>query len=1277
MKQRGGLFAVFAAFTAASFHVGSISSGAKALSQPRAAAEPSLVEYQPSEDALRHVLKDFTKGEEDVLSPSPLDKSRNSLPERKTSRTGPDFDWIIATVPDPEHSNLRLDFDRELESIQLAAQNSGYQFERYWLPWRSEDGNGNGKEQPHSLQFGEDSEGRFEARIATEGDSRREILPGVLLFHRKDDALLKAPPLAIFLVGETPNSGILPDQFRSALCYGKALSPGKPASDRQLQILGPAYSGSFPSLAKLITSLAESHEFTQAHLRSWTSDRDSQLRFEKAFAGNPGFIDFRTTRASSLSAIAAFAAHVRKQWHDNDPIVLLAEEGTAFGAGVTSSDDDNPKPLKDSNSPNPLKDYQPIYRLDFPRNISTLRNATENDSHLPGFGDDSKPQMPRNGITFSLRGDEHASSDIRAYSKQQTPVSQESVLFSIGSLLKTNTVHYVGIVASDPLDLLFLSRYLHSACPNVRIFTLDSDLLFEHGSDSADYTGILSVTTSPLFPMNQLWTGSRGKTLHTFASSNFEAIYNAQTDLLLNLPGSPTYGRDADFRDYRDPFHNRFCQRYVPPLWLTTVARGGYQPLDVLYPEDSKPMVHEKAGTPALVPEYWPGWGYSFCLLICLGVAYWFALICARPRGKRLLAIFSVKHNEPNPIPRAFYLFAMGCSLGALFAIWLVVPGVILVQQILVEPNGTMRLLGVDAVLSVLLGLALMGVLPYVVFYYRRRALRHSKRSVASPVAGKLRPLAATAGCSLAIFGVYLFSFPDTSLTAHPSTVITHLHFYFLLGCFATAATLFASLRPLREALIVRSNLSGKYRWRYGWNRLQRMPYVWGTFILLLITFVIIGYAFITVFSPPDNPVNFLAACRSLDLTSGVSPLIPVTLLLISLTALAFIQLRRVAYYDDRYPRVPHFAHDVFCPKLHKVVSEIRMRTRILSFHPAQLAAYVGVGFILLALLNQRSHQTYENEVFERLMLGLPLVAGFFLILVWIRFMIIWSTFSEFLQQLERHPLRNVFSLLPRDFIWSPVWQGGGKKRTHVAITRSLECVLALKDHQHTSHIFRNYIRQSLPSFQAQVRGLLEISAYRRRVPRVFSRRLENKLVALAEHAATDLEKRKWALGSYELKAELAKQENTREALHIDRASYLKEEPETICGELVAYRLLAFINYVLWQLDNLVGYLSFGFLMLIIAMNSYNFRSGSIIDWILIAMFAVMTIGIVTVFAQADRDAILSRISGTEEGKLDRHFYTHLISYGFMPVLVLAATHFPVVGRFFFSWVKPALEAIH
>lgn len=143
------------------------------------------------------------------------------------------------------------------------------------------------------------------------------------------------------------------------------------------------------------------------------------------------------------------------------------------------------------------------------------------------------------------------------------------------------------------------------------------------------------------------------------------------------------------------------------------------------------------------------------------------------------------------------------------------------------------------------------------------------------------------------------------------------------------------------------------------------------------------------------------------------------------------------------------------------------------------------------------------------------------------------------------------------------------------------------------------------------------------------------------------------------------------------RPEYEFEEPLAICGELVAFRFLAFINFVLWHIDNLVACLSAGFLLLVLALNSYAFRSRTIIDWILIVLFAVLTIGVIIVFAQIDRDAILSRITGTDEGKLDRNFFAHLLSYGAIPTLALLATHFPTIGRFFFSWVKPALEAIH
>jgi uncharacterized membrane protein len=120
-----------------------------------------------------------------------------------------------------------------------------------------------------------------------------------------------------------------------------------------------------------------------------------------------------------------------------------------------------------------------------------------------------------------------------------------------------------------------------------------------------------------------------------------------------------------------------------------------------------------------------------------------------------------------------------------------------------------------------------------------------------------------------------------------------------------------------------------------------------------------------------------------------------------------------------------------------------------------------------------------------------------------------------------------------------------------------------------------------------------------------------------------------------------------------------------------------FINYVLLQLQNLALYLSIGFILLVVALNSYSFRSQTVIDWLLVALFLVLGGLVASVFAQLDRDAVFSRITRTEAGKLDRNFLVHMLSYGVVPTVALLSSHVPSVAKFFFSWVKPAMDAIH
>jgi len=64
-------------------------------------------------------------------------------------------------------------------------------------------------------------------------------------------------------------------------------------------------------------------------------------------------------------------------------------------------------------------------------------------------------------------------------------------------------------------------------------------------------------------------------------------------------------------------------------------------------------------------------------------------------------------------------------------------------------------------------------------------------------------------------------------------------------------------------------------------------------------------------------------------------------------------------------------------------------------------------------------------------------------------------------------------------------------------------------------------------------------------------------------------------------------------------------------------------------------------------------------------------------FAQMDKDAILSRLSDTDPGKLARALYMRLLSYGALKLLTVLGSQFPAIGSFLFSWVQPAIETLH
>jgi hypothetical protein len=111
---------------------------------------------------------------------------------------------MIATVPDPVNSHRVLQYDRALEAIERAVSSASYTFDRYWIPW----------DEVYSLPQSDPDK----LAAIDEKRHRREEQPGVLLFRKSENDLL-----AVFLVGETPTSGINKIAFVHAVEYSNTL----------------------------------------------------------------------------------------------------------------------------------------------------------------------------------------------------------------------------------------------------------------------------------------------------------------------------------------------------------------------------------------------------------------------------------------------------------------------------------------------------------------------------------------------------------------------------------------------------------------------------------------------------------------------------------------------------------------------------------------------------------------------------------------------------------------------------------------------------------------------------------------------------------------------------------------------------------------------------------------------------------------------------------------------------------------------------------------------
>lgn len=141
----------------------------------------------------------------------------------------PEIHAIIAAVPDPLHSHLALEFDRAVDSLTLAAADHRFLASNYWLPWRRPTTSNSSGESSTSEQANERTRQQQPGLIILKfSPPTPETNAGQTSFYRV---------VYLFLVGESPATGMDGTQLRNALHYEAYL---RDKYDAKLTMADPA-----------------------------------------------------------------------------------------------------------------------------------------------------------------------------------------------------------------------------------------------------------------------------------------------------------------------------------------------------------------------------------------------------------------------------------------------------------------------------------------------------------------------------------------------------------------------------------------------------------------------------------------------------------------------------------------------------------------------------------------------------------------------------------------------------------------------------------------------------------------------------------------------------------------------------------------------------------------------------------------------------------------------------------------------------------------------------
>jgi hypothetical protein len=1233
-----------------------------AASNPQAAAD----KYQDTLDsAIERFCKPFGDPS-DTSSGKPFTGCENSQ-------------FLIAILPDPVHTHLALYFDRSVEAIQQAAQRRGYLLDSAILPWDRTSTSGDS-----------DPDKR---RVALEERKLTENKPGLLIFRppsppnpNSSEAPANTPekpvgPLFVLVVGERPTSGINREQFRSALfsMSSKSWDQTNVFRAAPLRILGPTFSGSLPSLYNELEAAGKAFNPIRTYIYSGSvTAAESIERFQSQLAHGRALHDahFATFQENDSFILDRFIRFIQQQHYQLRDIAVLSEDETVYGA--------EGKPTKATIAPK--SEGGNLTVLHFPREISYFRSEYQKEN----IGQTATDAKSTAQTTLTLDLSETGMDSIKVFAGSQTAASQEAVMIGIITELQKHHIEFTFLFATDPLDELFLARYIRNGFPQGRVVISTPDLLFARDPDPL-LRGVLGVSSYALVPglNDQLCQQQQTTSSHEdrlFVSTSSIGTFNAMLGLLSFSP--PKSDREsatidsadddvpvAPYEAYSSPipngtlFNGATCES-KPYVWLSVLGRDGFWPIASFRPPQSGATHSTLRNSAITYPDQdesddksansTPGtWKIAYCICVLMMILH---------------AVFTCTSSTLS----TFEASAQFASARKPREIWIISFGALALSTAL------------------------------LVLLCARSPVEHWKG-------------------------------------AWPLTLLLWVPFFVFVGVMT-----------------------------WGFSSVREQGTV-ATGFLAIVAFV----AFV-LFMLAKNAfvgVHMYWPSRLVNLDSGVSPVLPVLLLLAAVYWWGWQSLRGIALVDQRRPRLPA-CKDLAKAGLHLDAyhisdvegDELRNTAHPFSFQWQVLIPVLVLFAVALTVLDLRHPiQTVEGifyDVSYSLLLFLMVAAFLGCLLKLIR---TWTECRQILGGLDRLPLRHAFGRMKR-LSWHSMWNPGGStlRETYKLMSRVLETAIRLEpllpkppasaaappsssgsaapppfssqppvqppaqpspvpplsnDMESASNevAFTLSVSAKLyKQYAAIVQGLEEpddsmdtcADFGQPKGPWWPRHKRQQKLMPSLEDGIEELQKRMarsaaailvdpvkgfWAkdlspsvsdpnvICSSKDDDKKSKDASSDSSSESDKKSDDDNYSDSykclpvlrvLAEEYVALIYVNFLVSVLLRLRTLVMCAAGMYVFIVLAINTYPFEPHLALQSMAVLMLIALGIAVGAVYAQMHRDNILSRLTSSKPGELGWDFWLKLVSAGAIPVFSLLASQFPSIRQFLFSWLEPALQAV-